>query len=379
MSRAYFDHASTSPLRPVVRDAMIAFLSEREQGGDASRIHTEGLRTRGCIEEARDVVAGFLGARSREVVFSSSSTEAVVTAIWGVCEKARLEDRVARVLVSGVEHSCVRDAAQRWGAMEVIRVDGVGRIDLAHLSKLCERPADLVCVQSANHEVGTVQPVARVVDCAREGGALVLCDATQSFGHADLNFADLDVDFLATSFHKSGGPTGIGALLIRQGLRVPALLVGSSQERARRAGIEHTLGMVGVAALCVELSNSLHTEIVMQQAFRGQLAATALEQTGIVLFGDQTADGSLPHIVCCGIEDVEAEPVLLSLDQSGIAAHSGSSCSSEVLEPSPVLLAMNAVADRSLRLSVGWNTTLADVDKFADVFPKTLQNLRSLR
>jgi cysteine desulfurase len=234
-------------------------------------------------------------------------------------------------------------------------------------------------VQWANHEVGTVQPVAEVVSACRERGVLVHVDAAAAAGHVPIDFVALGADLMSVSAHKLGGPLGIGALLVRRGLRLRPLLVGGEQERARRAGMENVPAIVGFGAAADVLCRpgALADEAARNRSQTDAVVAAATAVAGVQTFGD--AVDRVPHLVCFGVDGVEAEPVLLGLDQAGVAVHSGSSCSSETLEPSPVLEAMGVPAERSLRVSVGWSTTDADVDAFARAFPPVVDRLRSLR
>ena len=340
---------------------------------DPGRVHTEGRVARAVVEDARDQVAALLGARSREVVFTSSATEAIATAVWGAGERG------GHMVVPAVEHSAVRDASARFEVTEV-GVDRLGRVDPDEvLAAIRPGQTALVHVQWANHEVGTLQPVAEVVAACRERGVLVHVDAAAAAGHVPIDFVALGADLLSVSAHKLGGPQGIGALLVRRGLRLRPLLVGGEQERARRAGMENVPAIVGFGAAAATLGEPgrLGEEAARNRRQTEAVVAAAVAVPGVETFGD--TDRRVPHLVCLGVDGVEAEPVLLGLDQAGVAAHSGSSCSSESLEPSPVLEAMGVPAERSLRVSVGWSTTDDDVDAFVRAFPEVVARLRSLR
>jgi cysteine desulfurase len=366
--RHYLDHASTSPARPSVIDAMMPWLGG---GADPGRVHTEGRIARAVVEESREQVAALLGARPREVVFTSGATEAINAAVWGASERG------GHVVCPEVEHSAVRDASARLD-VSWVGVDSVGRVDPDELMRAVDpgRTA-LIHLQWGNHEVGTMQPVADVVAACREAGVLVHVDAAQAAGHVIVDFDALGADLLSVSAHKFGGPLGAGALLMRRGLRLRPLLVGGEQERARRGGLENVAAIAGFGAAAAELQgDALDDEARAARARTEQLLAVALEVEGVTAFGDP--DGRLPHLVCVGVDGVEAEAVLLGLDQAGIAAHSGSACSSESLEPSPVLAAMGADAERSLRVSVGWCTTDDDIAAFAEAFPRVVDRLRAL-
>lgn len=371
MTRHYLDFASTTPLRPAARAAMVAALEQLH--GDPGRIHQEGMAARVAVETAREQVAGLLGARPREVVFTSGATEAIATAVWGASERGDHQ------VVTAVEHSAVRECAARAGRVSVVPVDGTGRVDPDAVLTAIEPDTALVHVQWGNHEVGTVQPVAEIVAGCRERGVLVHVDAAQAVGHVPVSFAETGADLMSVSAHKFGGPLGMGALLIRRGLRLRPLLLGSDQERARRAGLENVPAIVGFGAACDELSQpgTLERERSSAVAHTERVIASATAVDGVQLYGDR--DHRLPHLVCLGFTDVEPQAVLLGLDRLGVAVHSGSACASESLEPSPVLAAMGVDAHRSLRVSVGWCTTDADVDAFCDALPRVLEQLRAYR
>jgi cysteine desulfurase len=257
-------------------------------------------------------------------------------------------------------------------------VDRLGRFDPATVLAGIGRDTALVSVQLANHEVGTVQPAAAVVAAARERGVVTHVDACAAAGHLPLDFAALGADLCSITAHKLGGPKGIGALLVRRGLRLPPLLLGGAQERNRRAGIENVAAAAGFAAAAGELAGGgLAAEADAARQLTGRLLVEGPKLVdGLVVFGDPV--DRLPHLVCFGVDGVEAEPVLLGLDQRGVAVHSGSSCSSETFEPSPVLSAMGVDADHSLRVSVGWSSNAGDVDAFLAAAPTVIAGLRGL-
>jgi cysteine desulfurase len=373
MARAYLDHASTSPLRPAALEAMLPYL--REHHADPGRLHAEGHATRVAVEEAREQVAARFGARPREVVFTATGTEAVNTAVFGALARA---GRGGHVVTTAVEHSSVLDAVARGtDDVTVIGVDVQGRFDAGAVADAVRPDTALVSVQLANHEVGTLQPAAEVVARVHEraGAAVVHVDACAAAGHVPVDFGVLGADLCSITGHTFGGPKGASALLVRRGLRFPPFVVGGAQERARRAGIEDVPAIVGFGAACAAIDDD---EQPRERALTERLAAGAQRRVdGVERYGDP--DACLPHLVCLGVDGVEAEPILLALDQRGIAVHSGSSCSSEALEPSPVLAAMGVDADRSLRPSVGWSTADADVDAFVAAFPEVVAKLRALR
>jgi cysteine desulfurase len=364
---------------------------------DPGRVHTEGRMARAALEEGRAQVASLFGTRPRQVIFTSGATEAINAAVYGALALAREreQDRPAgagpgRVALAAVEHSAVREASERearrceptpspW--LVPLTVDGTGRIEPESVVAAVAQPGlALVHCQWANHEVGTIQPVAAVVAACRARGVLVHVDAAAAAGHVPIHFDDLGADLMSVSAHKLGGPRGVGAMLVRRGLRVPPLLLGGAQERARRAGMEDVASAVGFGAAAAELSQDgkLAEEAAVAAAQTARLRAVARTIPGVELFGPPDAGARLPSLVCVGVGGVEAEAVLIGLDQAGVAAHSGSACSSELLEPSPVLAAMGVDAARSLRLSVGWSTTDTEVDRAARALPLVIERLRAL-
>jgi cysteine desulfurase len=371
--RHYLDHASTSPLLPEGRAAMIEWLAATRTG-DPARIHSEGHEARVAVEDARASVASLLGCRPRSVVFTSGATEAIVAAVWGAVERAG-----GHVVVPAIEHSAVRlSSAQFASSVTVAGCDARGRVDSAAVLQEVRRgETALVHLQWGNHEVGTLQPVVDVVRACRELGVLVHVDAAQAAGRLPIGFDELGADLLSVSAHKMGGPPGVGALLVRRGLRVRPLLVGGDQERARRAGYENVPAIVGWGAVAAALAGP--GDEPRQRQLSERVATAAVEFDGVQLYGDPDPVGRLPHIVCLGIDGIEPQAVLLGLDQAGIAVHSGSACASEDLLPSPVLEAMGVDAHRSLRVSVGWDTTDADVDALGDALPRVIAGLRALR
>ncbi len=356
---------------------MLDRLGQPDGTGDPGRVHEEGRVARESVELAREQIAALACVAPSRVVFTSGATEAANTAIASAAAGAG-----SGVLCAPVEHSCVREAAARTGQLVEVPVLPDGSIDVESLGSLLsgDRAPALVNCQWANHEVATVQPVDAVAELCSRAGVALHVDAAAAFGHVPTDFGALDPAYASVSAHKMGGPAGVGALILGRGVRLQPLLVGGSEERARRAGAENLLGIVGFGAAAAELleEGRLADEAAVAAGWRSSLLASACSVEGITLLGPVEVDRSLPYIACLSIEGVLGEAVLLSLDRAGIAVHSGSACSSEVLEPSPVLEAMGVDPDRSLRLSVGWSTTEADVLAFGGVFAGAVAALREL-
>jgi len=370
--RHYLDHASTSPVRREARREMVRWLEA--PGGDPGRIHSEGMTARYAVEVAREQVATLLGSRPREVVFTSGATEAIASAVFGAASRGRHQ------VVTAVEHSAVREAAARAGDVTVVPVDGLGRVDPDEVLAAVRPDTACVHVQWGNHEVGTTQPLEPVVEGCRARDVLVHVDAAQAAGRAHISFAELGADLMSVSGHKMGAPPGIGALLVRRGVRLPPLLLGGDQERARRAGLENVPAIAAfgvVAELLVTLERRLLIqEITRARRLTNRILRAVASLDGVRVYGDP--EERLPHLVCLGIDGIEPQAVLFGLDRAGVAAHSGSACSSESLEPSPVLEAMGVDAHRSLRISVGWSSDDFDIDALLDALPTVIADLRRL-
>lgn len=376
MARTYLDFASTTPLLPAALDAVTEVSRAIAAGelGDPSRSHSEGLAARELVEHCRSQVAAALGARPREVVFCSGATEAIALAAFGA---ATLDASRTHSVLSAVEHAAVRAWAER-GPHTAVAVDSTGRVDPAAFLDAVRDDTAIAHLQWANHEVGTIQPVAEVGAALRERrGVLFHVDAAQAVGRVPIDFAASGADLLSVSGHKFGAPTGIGALLVRRGVRVDSLISGGDQERARRAGMENVAAIAGFAAALTACVASLDAEAARLRSLRDRIVAWADGAEAIAVLGHR--DEVVPHLVCLEIEGIEPQPVLIGLDRAGIAVHSGNSCSSEALEPSPVLAAMGSTAQHSLRISLGHSTTAADVDRVLVVLPEVLAQLQALR
>lgn len=364
-------------------------MEEWLSAADPGRVHTEGRMARTALEDARSNVAAMFGTRPRQVIFTSGATESIDAATFGASTAAG-PGGVA-VVLADVEHSAVREASAMWAAEVVtVGVAGDGRIDVDEVAAaLASRPdVRLVHCQLANHEVGTLQPVDQVAALCREAGVMLHVDAAGGAGCVPFAFDGSNVDLMSVSSHKVGGPAGVGALLVRRGLRIPPLIVGGSQERARRGGLENVAGAVGFGAVAslLDSPSGLEPEATVMEAEAARardridrLSTSILAVPGVWRYGPERAEERIPHLLCVGVDGVEAEAVLIGLDRAGVAAHSGSACSSETLEPSPVLMAMGADGERSLRLSVGWSTTDAEIDLAAEAFPRVVAELRRLR
>lgn len=343
--RTYLDHNATSPLRPEANAAMIAVL---ERGGNASSVHSEGRAARASLDSARETIGRALGVMPPMIVFTSGGSEANNLALLGAGAE--------RLVVSAIEHPSVLETARHSGLpTEVIPVDAHGVIDLAALDRMLAGGAKaLVSVMLANNETGVLQPVRDVVAFAARHGALVHTDAVQALGKIPVNFRLLGVDMMTVSAHKLGGPQGAGALVVRDGLPLRPLIHGGGQELRRRAGTENVAVIAGFAAAVEKPLLSSH--------LRDRLEA-ALEDAVVFSKGAER----LPNTTCFSMPGVSAEALLMNLDLDGIAVSSGSACSSGKVAASHVLAAMGMspmLASGAIRVSLGWNSTEEDIDRF---------------
>ena len=344
---AYLDHNATSPIRPPVLDAMVDAL---RVGGNPSSVHRAGRAARLHVDAARRQVAALVGVLPSEVVFTSGGTEANNMALGGTGRK--------RVLVSAIEHESILKAVP-WA--ERIPVDRNGVVDLAALDRmLAGSEPPLVSVMFANNEMGVIQPVADVVRLARAADALVHCDAVQGAGKAPVDLHGLGVDYLSLSAHKLGGPTGVGALVVRAGAPFGADRKGGGQESNRRAGTENVAGIAGFGA-AAEISLSGQDMASLRDRMEAALQAVAPQAR---IYG--AAVRRLANTTCISMPGVNAETQVMALDLAGVCVSAGAACSSGKVTRSAVLAAMGvepAESETAIRISCGWNTVSEDIDR----------------
>jgi cysteine desulfurase len=375
--RAYLDANATTPLDPRVREAMLPYLSD--EFGNASSVHRWGQRARAAVDEARERVARALGCEPAEIVFTSGGTEADNLAVKGAF--LALRERGGGIVVSAVEHPAVLEAAgalRPLGArITVTPVRGDGTLDLEALARACAEPGTvLVSAMWANNETGVLFPVDEVARIAHANGALYHCDAVQAAGKVALDVRACGADLVSVSAHKIHGPKGAGALYVRRGVKLSPLFSGGHQERGRRGGTENVAALVGFAAA---LDLAVLEERV--RAMRDRLERALVELVPGARVNGAGAPRAGNTLNLC-FEGVEGEALLAALDLEGIAASSGSACSSGSLEPSPVLLAMGVpreIARGALRLSLSRMTTDAEVDYAVATIPRVLERLRGRR
>ncbi|NJP05732.1 MAG: cysteine desulfurase [Chloroflexaceae bacterium] len=375
----YLDHAATTPLDPTVLDAMLPYLSNIT--GNPSSLHRAGRTAQQALDRARDTIAQVLHCRPTEIIFTSGGSEADNLALKGVAFARQRQGR--HIITSTIEHHAIlhtADYLESCGfAITRLPVDTQGLINPADLRAALRPDTVLVSLMYANNEIGTIQPIAELGQICREHGVPLHTDAVQAAGSLPLDVEQLQVDLLTLAAHKLYGPRGTGLLYVRRGTPLQPQIHGGGQERQRRAGTESVAALVGMATALQQAEERRAWYGEHCQTLRDHLIDTVLNQiAGASLNGHRSR--RLPNNANLSFRDIEAESLLLLLDQHGICASSGSACSSGAIEPSHVLLALglpHEQAQSALRLSVGRHTTIEQVDYFLDVLPKLIAQLRS--
>jgi cysteine desulfurase len=382
MKRVYLDYSATTPLDPRVREAMLP--SFADAFGNPSSIHAFGREARAVLEESRDRVARFIGARSDEVFFTSGGTEADNHALLGVARAAHRKGK-NHVVISSVEHHAVLHSAEalRQEGFEIssLPVDRFGKVDPEALQRAIKPETCLVSIMHANNEVGTINDIGKVTSIAKARGVLVHSDTVQSVGKIKVDVNRLSVDLLAISAHKFYGPKGIGAIYIRRGTAVEPLLHGGSQESNRRPGTENVplaVGFAKAAELCAE---SMEDEAGRFRQMR-EMLQQRLEQefNGIIVNGHPT--DVLPNILSVSFDSsvapLDGEALIMGMDLQGVAVTSGSACTSGSLEPSHVLQAMGRdekTAKATIRFSLGRWTTEDEINFAVDALHRVVARM----
>ncbi len=354
-TRTYLDHNASAPLRPEARAAMLAAL---DVAGNASSVHAEGRKARAFIESAREQIAALVNARPSEVVFTSGATESnnwAVTAGWDT------------VLVAGIEHDSVL-APAAFSAVHAIEL-AVSADGIVVLEAADREGATLVSVQLANNETGVLQPVAEIAASARARGWLVHTDAVQAAGRIPVDFAGLGIDLMSLSSHKLGGPKGIGALVIRDGLDLAPAIRGGGQERRRRSGTENVAAIAGFGAAAAAAARDLD-RVAELGALRDRLeAAVACETPSAVVIGSRVP--RLANTSCIALPGSAAATTVIRMDLAGVAIGAGAACSSGKLGVSHVMAAMGVapeLAESAIRVSLGWSSEARDIDAFLEAW-----------
>lgn len=367
--RIYLDWNATAPLRP---EAKAAMAHAWEISGNPSSVHAEGRQARRLMEEARAAVAASVGAEAANVVFTSGGTEANALALTPGLRRGR-EPAAERLLVSAIEHVSVLAGGRFTAeATQRIGVTPSGIVDLDRLRDLLDGPPALVSIMLANNETGAIQPVAEAAELVHGAGGLLHVDAIQALGRIPFDLASTGADLLSLSAHKVGGPKGVGALVLAEGIEgLSPLLRGGGQEKGRRAGTENVAGIAGFGAAARVALAEWDNEAARAEQLRERLEIGLRQTPGMVVFANEVE--RLPNTVLFAVPSLRAETAVIGFDLAGIAVSSGSACSSGKVQPSHVVEAMGygrELAGGAVRLSLGWSTTEADIDSALQAWRK---------
>ncbi|MDP9313738.1 MAG: cysteine desulfurase NifS [Chloroflexota bacterium] len=378
----YFDHAATTPADPAVVDAMLPYFTECF--GNPSSIYRLGRSALQALDDARSLTAEVLRCSPKELIFLGGGSESDNLAIKGVAFAAREAGKGQHIITSALEHHAVLHACDYLKAfgfeVTVLPIDGAGLVSPADVRAAVRPDTVLVSIMYANNEIGAIQPIAEIGGICRERGVLFHTDAVQAAGALSLDVQALNVDLLSLTAHKFYGPKGVGALYVRRGVQLLPQISGGGQERRRRAGTENVPGIVGFATALQRAEERRSSYVAHCTALRDRLIDELLERVPFTrLNGHRTQ--RLANNANLSFAYTEGESILLLLDQAGVCASSGSACASGSLNPSHVLMALGLDADQahgSIRLTVGKDTTHADVDYVLDKLPGMIERLRSV-
>ncbi|MDD3857179.1 MAG: cysteine desulfurase NifS [Methanoculleus sp.] len=374
----YMDHAATTPVRPEVARAMLPYFSERF--GNPSSLYALAREAKGPVEEAREKVAAAIGATPEEVYFTSGGTEADNWAVKGTA----LRGMGDHIITSAIEHHAILHSCQalekQGYRVTYLPVDGFGRVDPGDVEEAITDKTILISVMAANNEIGTIQPIRAIAKIAHDHNIPFHTDAVQAIGAVPIDVNAMGLDLLSLSAHKFGGPKGIGALYVRRGTRIGTFMDGGAQERGRRAGTENVPGIVGLGRAIELATADIEGHNHRLAAMRDRLIQGTLESIPVSRLNGHPTE-RLPNNVNVAFRYVEGESILLMLDALGIAASTGSACTSASLEPSHVLTACGLPPEHahgSLRLTLGDVNTDDDVDYVLSVLPGVIERLRKM-
>ncbi len=380
MKRIYMDYAATTPADPAVVKAMLPYFTE--SFGNPSSLYSYGQENKQALDKARDTVAGAIGARADEIIFTGGGTEADNTALSGVARANKQKGN--HIITTTVEHHAILETcaalAKEGVETTYVPVDNFGVVSPDDIKKAITPKTILISVMHANNEVGSIQPVEEIGRIAKQAGVYLHTDAVQTVGHIPVNVDDLGVDLLSLAAHKLYGPKGVGVLYVRRGTRIEPFIHGGAQEKGRRAGTENVAGIVGLAKAVELAMPELDSERKRITALRDKLIKGMFDRIDLMQVNGHPTK-RLPNNVNVSIDYVEGESMLLNLDLEDICVSTGSACSSTSAEPSHVLRAMRvdpARAHCSLRFTLGKWTTEDEVDRVLTVMPEVVTRLRAM-
>lgn len=381
MQKVYLDNAATTKVRNEVVEAMLPYFTE--YFGNPSSLHLFAREAGKGLDTARAQVAKALNAKPEEIIFTGGGSESDNMVLRGIPEAYKKKGK--HVITSAVEHHAVLhtlEAMEKEGRVEVtyLPVDEYGMVTAEQVEKAIRPDTVLVSIMFANNEVGTIMPIEQIGETCKKYGVLFHTDAVQAVGHVPVDVEKMHIDLLSLSGHKFHGPKGVGALYVRKGVRIPALILGGAQERRKRAGTENVPGIVGMGKAIELATAELKDNAAKMKVLRDRLIfGIPARIPDVKLNGHPTE--RLPNNVNFSIRFIEGESILLMLDLNGIAASSGSACTSGSLDPSHVLLAMglsHEVAHGSLRLTLSEFTTPEEIDYMLDTLPPIVEKLRAM-
>lgn len=384
MKRIYLDHAATTPVDRKVIEAMLPYFSKYY--GNASSLHSFGREAYEALEKSRRLVAKILNAENEEILFTSGGTESDNLALKGVAYKNRdkINTNGPHILTSSIEHPAVletcRDLEKEGFKIKYLSVDKYGIVDLDEVSESITKDTFLISIMFANNEIGTIQPIEEIGKIAEENNIIFHTDAVQAIGKIPIDVKKLNVDMLSISSHKIYGPKGIGALFIRKNLNIKPIINGGGHERGLRSGTENIPGIVGLGKACELLRERLDRDTVYMKRLRDKLIRGILEKIEESYLNGHP-ENRLVNNAHFRFTAIEGESLLTSLDEKGIAASTGSACSSKKLQSSHVLLSIGlspVEAHGSLRLTIGRENTEREIDYVIEILPEIVSKLREI-
>ena len=385
MKRIYMDHAATTPVDTEVLDAMKPYFSQKF--GNASSMHGYGQEAKRALDESRTAVAGLIGAKPDDIIFTSGGTESDNLAIKGVVMEANHKSNSkwakSHIITSEIEHDAVlltcKDLEEQGHEVTYLTVDEHGLVDPSDVKKAIQKNTVLVSIMHANNEIGTIQPIAEIGKICKAAGVLFHTDAVQAFGKLPIDVKHMGIDLLSASAHKLYGPKGVGCLFIGAGIKLKQQNMGGGHEQGRRSGTENVAGIVGFAKACELAKKHMDSWSIKETKLRNYLIKELLKIPNSQLNGHP--EKRLQNNVNIAFSGIEGESMVIHLDMNGIAASTGSACSSKSLEPSHVLLSIGLKpqdAHGSLRLSLGKDNSKQDADYLIKTLPGIVNNLRKI-